>query len=414
MDILIAQSAFGLGGTETYSATVAEGLEALGHTVTIYAPTATDLGREMAAARGLVLRTGEAVPEGADAVLAQDAATAHLLAGRDPAPRQIFTIHGFAPFEHPPRGLDPAPTVVVLNDRTARHAAALAERPPVVRLRQPIDIAKLRPRTPVGRRPRRLLLLSNAVGGGRLRMLEAACEDLGLELLRAGGAAATITPAERITEADIVVGYGRSVLDGMAMGRPAYVWERAGGDGWVTPETYPAFEADGFAGNSDGKAIDGERLREDLAAYDPDLGDLGFELVRHHHSAARHVEELVGLLEGAGTPRRQEAAETISLLVRAERRAVFRAEGAEQTHGALLERIADLEVRLHETGGKLVAAEAEALRTADAGALHAADAVREADARRAAEALLAEVLGSRSWRLLAPLRRLGARLRGRK
>jgi hypothetical protein len=401
MDILITQSHFGLGGTESYSATVAEGLEQLGHSVTIYAPQASELGREMAAARGLVLRTGEVVPGGADAVLAQDSASAHLLAGRDPAPRQIFIIHGLAPFEHPPRGLDPAPTVVVLNDRTARRAAALAERPPVVRLRQPIDISRFKPSTPVRLRARRLLLLSNALGAGRLRMLEAVCADLGLELLRAGGDSPTTTPQERITEADIVVGYGRSVLEGMAMGRPAYVWERAGGDGWVTPESYAAFEADGFAGNSGEVTIDGEKLRRDLAAYDPDLGDLGFELVRRHHSAAKHVEELVALLEGAGAPRRQEGAETISLLVRAERRAVFRAEAAERTHGHLFERIGHLERELHETRLGLSAAE-----------LAGAEATGEAEARRAAEAQLAELLGSRSWRALAPLRRLRASLRG--
>ena len=29
---------------------------------------------------------------------------------------------------------------------------------------------------------------------------------------------------------------------------PAYVWDTRGGDGWVTPETYPALEADGFTG----------------------------------------------------------------------------------------------------------------------------------------------------------------------
>lgn len=400
MRVLVTQSYFGLGGTETYSATVAEGLERLGHRVTIHAWDASSQGREVAARRALELSVGELLPAGVDAVLAQDAASAQLLAGRDPAPRQLFTMHGFAPFEHPPRGLDPAPPVVVLNDRTAHRAAALAESPRVVRLRQPIDLAHFRPRTPAPPRPRRLLLLSNGIGAGRLRTLEEACEGLGLELLRVGGPTPSLAPQEAIAAADIVVGYGRSVLEAMAMGRPAYVWERAGGDGWVTPETYPAFEANGFNGGSPEVVIDGARLREDLAGYRPELGDLGFELVRNNHSAAKHVEVLVGLLSEGVAPRRQEAGETIALLARAEKRAMSRAEGAAHGHGELLEWNAALERQVRDLTDRVA--------TAEAGAAAARQAADAAEARHGAE--LQALLRSTSWRLTAPLRRLRTKL----
>lgn len=414
MHVLITQSYFGLGGTETYSATVADGLERLGHRVTIHVPEASPAGREMAAARGLELSIGEVLPEGIDAAIAQDAASAQLLAGRDPAPRQIFVIHGLTPFEHPPRGLDPRPRVVVLNERTGRRAAAVAEFPPVLRLRQPIDITRFRPRTPARPRPRRLLALSNGLGPGRLRMLEEACEDLGIELVRVGGAEASIDPQEAIAAADIVVGYGRSVLEGMAMGRPAYVWERAGGDGWVTPESYAALEADGFSGAATEVVIDGERLRSDLAEYRPELGELGYELVRNHHSAAKHSEALVGLLAEGVAPARQDSAETISLLVRSERRMLLRSDGIENGHREVLEWNAALEARNHELQERLAAAEAQVAEERRS----AAEACRRAEEERhAAEAgLRAErdlVLGSTSWRLTEPLRRLGTGLRRR-
>lgn len=410
MHVLITQSYFGLGGTETYSATVADAFERLGHRVTIHAPEASPQGREMAAARGLELSVGEVLPEGIDAAIAQDGAAAQLLAGRDPAPRQVFVIHGLAPFEHPPRGLEPRPQVIVLNDRTATRAAALAEAPPVVRLRQPIDITRFRPRAPVRPRPRRLLVLSNGLGPPRLGMLEEACEDLGIELMRVGGADAAVDPQEAIAAADIVVGYGRSVLEGMAMGRPAYVWERAGGDGWVTPETYPTLEADGFSGAATDDVIDGERLRSDLADYRPELGELGYELVRKHHSAAKHGEALIGLLAEGIAPARQDSAETISLLVRAERRTLLRSDGIEHGHREVLEWNHSLELQNHELRGRLAEVEAnlvEERRQAD-------EARRSAEERRVAEvetrARLDELLGSSSWRLTDPLRRLGTAL----
>ena len=84
-----------------------------------------------------------------------------------------------------------------------------------------------------------------------------------------------------MADADIVVGYGRSVLEAMALGRAAYVWDIAGGDGWVTPETYPTLEADGFSGAATDPIIDADRMRADFASYGPELGAFGFDLVRN-------------------------------------------------------------------------------------------------------------------------------------
>ena len=85
MHVLITLSRFMLGGTETYTVTVAEQLERLGHTVTVHAGEASAHGRDLAASRGVRLKVGDlAALNGVDAVLAQDAESAYLLAGRRP------------------------------------------------------------------------------------------------------------------------------------------------------------------------------------------------------------------------------------------------------------------------------------------------------------------------------------------
>lgn len=396
MRILIAQAQFLLGGTESYAVTVAERLEALGHPTRLHAATASDVGRELVASRGLRLTVGPPAVLGEaddiDAVIAQDAATAYALAARRPDLPQIFVTHGFAPIERPATALDPPPPVVVLNDRVGRRAAVLDGRPPLVRLRQPIDIERFRPADAARPRARRVLALSNYLPEDRRVMLEEVCAGLGLELSRIGnGAGPALDPRPAIAAADIVVGYGRSALEGMAMGRPTYVWDRAGGDGWVTPENYAALEADGFSGAATGEVVDRERLRADLAAYRPELGTLGYDLVRNNHSAAKHAEALVELLGRTTAPTRSDHYETISLLTRAEARAAARADGAENELLRVL--------RAHD---------AQADRADVAEAAYAEERAR----REAAEATLTEVLGSRSWRALAPARRLVARLRG--
>ena len=325
MRILITLSQFMLGGTETYSVTVAEQLERLGHPTRLFAARTSPEGRELAASRGLALEIGDpatlADRDDVDAVIAQDAASAYALARAD-GPRQAFVVHGFASFEHPPRAMQPSPAVVVLNERVRARMAALSQRPEIVRLRQPIDIERFRPRGAARRRPRRVLAFSNYLAADRLALLEGVCADLGLELAHLGvQSEASATPDEAIAAADIVVGYGRSVLEGLAMGRAAYVWDRAGGDGWVTPETYATLEANGFSGAATGAVIDADRLRADFAAYRPELGSFGFDLVRQHHSATKHAEALVRLLERAEAPAASGAQETLALMVRAEARA---------------------------------------------------------------------------------------------
>lgn len=387
MRILIAMAQFGLGGAESYSVTVAEQLERLGHPTTLFAAGATEHGRELAAARGLTLKVGDPVTladlEGVDAAIVQDAASAYALAGSQIP--QVFVVHGLVPFEHPGQALKPPPPVIALNDRIGRRAAAFGSRPEVVRMRQPIDIERFRPRSPARQRARRVLVFSNYLDANRMAIVRGACERLGLELAQLGVTSEpTLDPREEIAEADIVVGYGRSVLEGMAMGRAAYVWDRSGGDGWVTPENYEALESDGFSGAATDAVIDIERMCEDFAAYRPELGALGPDLVRPH-VATKHVEALVPLLGGAEAPAADGELETMALLVRAEARAANRALGYE----AELRRAADRTERFR------LMAEAE----------H--------EARMRAEADLRELLGSKAWRLTSFLRQAGSRLRRR-
>lgn len=396
MRVLITLNHLGLGGTESYSVTVAEQLERLGHPTRLHAATATDRGRELAASRGLRLTVGDHALgrlDGVDALIAQDVGSAYLLAGRAGL-RRIFVVHGLAAFEQPPAPPAGAAEVVVLNDRTGDHVEALSWRPATVRMRQPIDTERFRPLGANRRRARRLLLLSNALSGDRLRLLEDACADLGLELVRVGGSdRATTAPEQAIAAADIVVGYGRSILEAMAMGKAAYVWERAGGDGWVTPESYPAFESDGFSGAATDAVVDADRLRADLAAYTPDLGMSGQDLVRLHHRAIGHAEALVELLGAAepGGVADGDGLEALALMVRANRRALDHVAGLEAESLRLRELLETEQLALH--------AERQAL-----------DAERQA--RLGAESRLATLLRSRSWRVTEPLRRLAARLRG--
>jgi hypothetical protein len=409
MRVLITHSRFLLGGSETYAVTVAEQLERLGHPTAFFAGHASPEGRELLVSRGLSLATGEpaelADRGDFDAVLAQDAANAYAVTGRRKVPL-VFVIHGLAFFERPPEALQPLPSVVVMNDRIGRQAAALARKPEVVRLRQPIDIQRFKAR-PARPKARRVLVFSNYLQDDRMAMLQRACDDLGLELTTMGANSRTsLTPQDRIAAADIVVGYGRSALEAMAMGRAVYVWERGGGDGWVTPESYPEMEADGFSGGAKEAVIDADRLRGDLSAYRREMGPLSFDLVRKHHSAARHAEAIVQLLErgSAEPPDPDPVNEALGIIVRTGARMVDDIGSYEYQLRERSKEAEELGARLEEAGARL-----EEVGTA--GEIERQRRIAAEQRLQSLEGQLQEVLGSTSWRLTAPLRLLGRVLR---
>ena len=172
-----------------------------------------------------------------------------------------------SPLQMPPAA-DVAHRVVALNDRVQRWASAVAGVGPVIRLRQPIDVRRFAPRGPLHERPRRILLLGNHLSGPRREAVVEIARVRGIEVDQVGLPGRLEDAVEdAIGAADVVVGYGRAILEAMACGRAAYVLDRNGGDGWVTPESYPALEADGFAGTGTDTTVTAARFAEDLDAF---------------------------------------------------------------------------------------------------------------------------------------------------
>jgi hypothetical protein len=327
VNLLLANLALTVGGSESYLLTVAEELTRLGHSVTVWSVRADPHATELFAERGVRMVVDTAPPsQDCDVVIAQDGVLAYLLAERYPDVRRAFVMHSLYNLQTPPL-LDAAGgPVFVLNDRIASRARAMSAGCSLVRLRQPLDLRRFYPRGVARRRARRVLALGNRLGGTRLRMLTDACSSLGLDFVQVGRFGRVIAaPEAEICEADIVVGYGRAALEAMGLGRAVYVWGHGGGDGWVTPESYAALEADGFTGGATDSVIDESRLRADFGEYRAGMGELNFDLVRLHHPAGKHVEALLSQL-GSAQASPPTAEEEMARLVSLEYNAVGHAE----------------------------------------------------------------------------------------
>ena len=287
----------GPGGSETYVLTIAEHLARLGHIVTLFVRCAGETA-DLAEAMGIpVIQQPSALPGTVDAVFSLDREFALMLSVRYPQAVRIFIMHNVEEAYLPPPVAGCTHATVALNDRHERRALAAEGAGRVVRLRQPIDTQRFSPRKPISAKPLRVALLGNyggLPGQHQQRLREAWGADI--DWVEIGGASSTTDVPNAIANVDVVVGYGRSIMEAMSCERAGYVFEHVGSSGWVTAATYDAMERDGFSGLGVRDPVDVSHLRKDLERYSTDLGWQGRELMRRHHDARGHADDLLGIV----------------------------------------------------------------------------------------------------------------------
>ena len=402
------------GGTETYVVTVARELQRLGHDPLV---VAAELGpmADRAERSGVPVAHSDAeLPPACDALLVNDAVAGARLAQRYADARVVHVAHSdLHDHQLPVLAGGAVDTVVVMSDRIAARIRALALDVPVVRLRHPIDTERFAPRGDIAERPRRALILSNYLHGARRRALLDAWGEAGVECVQAGAPAAmSFDVAPQIADVDIVVGKARAALEGMSCARAVYVFDEFGGDGWVTPERYPAMEADNFAGLASGTPPTAADLRRDIEDYSPDMGWQNRELVVAHHGARRHAIALLEVLRapGDGRARPVEGLAEIARLTRAnwnaERRRLALEVEVERLRAAAEAAVAQADAAVAQADAAVAQTDAAVAET-DAWRERALEAERQLDEARAMLATRRAQVGLSAGRAIDKLRRRG-------
>lgn len=390
MQIAVAHRSLAwLGGTQTYAVTVAEHLQRLGHDVVIVTEE-PGVAVALAESRGVRVIGLDELSGDPAVVLAQDSQIAYAVADRRPEWPQVSVIHSDIFDADLPPALPQLAAVVSLYDRVDRRARAMDLGCPVVRLAQPVDVERFKPTVPLREEQPVVLVLGNYVQGGRMTIVEEACRIAGLELVQAGAASTgfAAAPEELMNTADVVIGKARVVLEAMACGRAAYVYDHNGGEGWVTAGNAASLGADNFGGQRAPIPIDAARLAADLGRYDPVSGSTNRDYVVAHHGAAAHAAALVDVLRSASTHQARTARDGAFELARLTR--LFATADAERFHlRGLLERQA------HEHQRQLALAERrreEAIASEVSRRIEVEDRLREVDAHyRDARARVAEL-----------------------
>lgn len=416
MHIVLAEDSLAwLGGTQTYTLTVAEQLQRLAHDVLI---TTREQGvaSELAAERRLRVLALDELPDEPAVALTQDAEIAYELARRRPQWAQVIVVHSDIFDIHLPPAVPQLRAAIALYDRVERRLRAMDLGCPVVRLSQPVDVERFKPAAPLRERDPVVLLLGNYMQGERLALIEGACAEAGLRLRHVGvhGEGPSSEPEVAINAADIVIGKARVIFEALACGRAAYVYDHNGGEGWVTAANVARLAADNFGGQSEPIVVDGDHLTADLAGYDPAFGLAGRDHVVAHHAASAHAAELVDVLRAAAGEAASASRDPFFELARMARlyaaadseRFALRA-GLETQGRELSERVRELDEQLAAAVARVAEVEARAVAAeTEAGAA--------GERARAAEAAHAELVATRRWRALQRVVAPVDRLRGRR
>ena len=133
-------------------------------------------------------------------------------------------------------------------------------------------------------------------------VLKQICHDAGVEFESMYGKE-VFNIEDKINEADLVVGVGRSLLDAMSCGRPVvsfddrYYYEtRMMGHGYLTPDKFKYQEIDNFTGNSLKKSFNKlELAKEIFEKYNTKDGEINRQYILDNLSIEKTVDKYIEL-----------------------------------------------------------------------------------------------------------------------
>lgn len=294
MRILFSSYRLDASGVPTYTLTMLRELQRLGHEVRVYALSGGNLAKKFDWSPTIPIDWRP------DYIFAQHTPCAYALRDAFPTQRLLYISHGVTPvIDQPP--LDANITHwVAINEQVSTYLQQHhipSDR--ITMIRNPIDTTVFAPRNTLQTTPR-VLFVSNYKKWKNYGRLRDACALLGWSLHAVG------SPYRRsrdivgdINNADLIVSWGRGILEGMSCGRAVCSMDSTppAGDGYLTTERYFASRTHNFSHflPDDCRFTDMsvETIARELAQYDPMDGLRNRALIETHHDVRVLASQLL-------------------------------------------------------------------------------------------------------------------------
>lgn len=292
MKIIISAFTLDYSGTPTYTLTLYNELVSRGHDVLVYSIRMGVLAEQMNAVDNL---KGVEAP---DIILAQHRTPAMRLKVAFPDTPIIFIAHGMYPEEEQPPRID-IDYYLPVNEQCFENMIGHHVDPQKIKIvRDFVDTEEFKPTTPLATDRPKVLFVSNYKKWRAYQDITKACSQLDLDFKAVGSPyGRSRDMAKTINEADLVVTWGRGILEAMACGRVALSYNKRMGAGYITPEVYMDSRKYNFGGYRSRYPFGVEGLIEEIKKYNPDDGVANRDLVMEYHDSKKGVDQIMGIVE---------------------------------------------------------------------------------------------------------------------
>lgn len=287
MNILISSYILNLTGVPTFTLTMYKEMIKRRDKVMVYSPQGGILENDMNVVRSL---DGLKTP---DVIIAQHIPCAEDLKKTFPQIPIIFYSHGLLPeMEQPPQFL--ADLYFAINEEVENNL--IEKKVPSKRIkiiRDFVDTDRFKSIKPINKTLKNVLFISNYKKWKNYKAVSGACQKLGLNLRCCGSPYGKNYQIEQaINEADLVVSWGRGILEAMACERAALSFDRFEGDGYIDETTYFESRKDNFSGRVFKYNFSAETLAAEMLKYNAKCGEKNRRLILKYHDIVSGIDQI--------------------------------------------------------------------------------------------------------------------------
>jgi hypothetical protein len=284
------------GGSELFTKWLTISLHRAGHEVTCFTPVCGIVSEEIAHAGVCVVSDLEALRgRYFDLIHAHHRTPSALVKQMFPQVPMLYLAHGTEPEEEqPPKEVLGRVRYLAISEGVKHN---LNERHAILDVdivRNPIDVDEFRSFSEIRSEPRSAILLKNAIDPGDFSIMESFFKDRGIAFDLVGGPKSRPDVVNAINEADLVISWGRGVLEALACERAviAYGHDHLV-DGMITSDNFYGFRTRSFNGRVGRQPLSRETLARELEKYVPSRTFALRRIVSWDHASKNVLDTLL-------------------------------------------------------------------------------------------------------------------------
>ena len=286
MKILTSSYTLDLAGVPTFTKTFFDEVKKRGDEIVVYSPLGGRLSSQMETVESL--KDLKFVP---DIIVSQHTPCSYDLKDKFPNVRHIFYSHGLLPeIEQPPKF--EADYYFAINKEVQENLIKSGvNKSKIAIVRDFIDTEKFKKTKETNQKLTNVLFISNYKKWKNYKIVSQACQILGVNLKCSGAPYGRSNNIEQtINDSDLVISWGRGILEALSCERNAISFDKTVGDGFIDNQSYFESRENNFSGRVFNISFTPLTLSQEMQKYDKNIGAKNRDLILKYHQVKKGVD----------------------------------------------------------------------------------------------------------------------------